>query len=557
MRKTLFFALAIIAIFTLIYSALWFALITSISNDINQHYAGRTINTKIMGDNKNYSISFREIKSHGFPFKVAIQIIGWREESKDTLIEFNTPIYLGYDLLKQNLFLSYYGEAIGYYKPISLNFGAIFKNPSTIFTIKLPLSIKLLKVLIQKKDLFQIINFIQNMELKSKGAEILDLYDNKILYKEDFSVITFSFDKKRYYTDIDDFKKNIPQRLDINYTTKILLSNMYDRRVPAGILLYRLAWPTAIEFDTKLLIKTTKSQISEVANDLEIELLPTKCSIDILDSVTSLLYKSTILQDKRNSYIKLSSTINLKSGFSKTILDTIPLALNNPAISVLGLETLATELQHINNNKEMFSLATLENRPYILDLNVNFTNNANKQLAAQINNLSLFSNDTGFRFTSEFSLNNVFKDFDIKGLVVFNNYAKIFNFMTNYIFKFKKFEKFSDDSLDVYKEGTMSFLRTISDHPDANSRDISFEYKLNSSNVKKWRIGTVDFQKVLPLYYLSLYSKAAMKIRAGDDTVTRIKELVPDFNEHQKLLKHLMVQPFQEVNSELWKDIIQ
>jgi hypothetical protein len=39
--------------------------------------------------------------------------------------------------------------------------------------------------------------------------------------------------------------------------------------------------------------------------------------------------------------------------------------------------------------------------------------------------------------------------------------------------------------------------------------------------------------------------------------VTRIKELVPDFNEHQKLLKHLMVQPFQEVNSELWKDIIQ
>lgn len=556
MRKTLLSTLAIIAIFTLIYSALWFTLIISISNEINRLYANRIINTKAMGSNQEYSIIFRKISSYGFPFKLAVQIIGWREESKDTLIEFSAPIHVGYDLLKQNLFISYSGKAIGHYKPISLNFGAIFKNPNTIFTVSIPLSIKLIKILIQKRDLFQIINFIQNIELKSKGTEILDLYDNKILYKEAFSTIAFSFEKNKYYQDIDDFKNNIPQRLDINYTTKILASNMYNRRVPASILLYHFAWPTAVDLDTRLYIKTTKSQISEFAKDLEIEVLPTKFSIDILDSATSLLYKSEIQQDRINSYIKLRSTINLKSGFSKTILDTIPFILNNPAISVLGLGKLATELQYINNNKEKFSLTALENRPYIFDLDINFTNNANKQLAAQINNLSLFSNNTGFRLTSECSLNDVFKDFDIKGLVVFNNYAKIINLVTNYVFKFKKFEKFSDDSLDVYKEGIKCFLRTISDHPDSNSDDISFEYKLNSSNIKKGEIGTVEFEKVLPLYYLSLYNKATKKIRAGDDVVTRVKELVPDFDEHQKLLKKLMVQPFQEADSELWKNII-
>lgn len=556
MRKILISVLVIIAILALMYSALWFALTISVSSKFNQQYANRTISTKAVGDGQEYLVSFREVTSYGFPFKLAIQIIGWREESKNALIEFNTPIRIGYDLLGQNAFISYSGEAVASYKPTSLNFGAIFKNQNAILTLNIPLSINLLKIFTQNKDLFQLVNFIKNIELRSEGTEILDLYDKKVLYNEALSIITLSFEKKKYYTDIEDFKNNIPQRLDINYAAKILASNMYKRRIPAGILLYRFAWPFTVDINSKLYIKSNNSQISEFAKDLEIGLISANFSTNILDSAISGLYKSRVEQGKFNSYTKVNSTINLKPGFSKAILDVIPFVLEDSAITVLGFKNLATELQYMDNNREKFNFTALENRHYVFDFDAYLAGHVNKQLTAQINNLSLFSNDTGLRLTSEIKLNEIFKDFDIKGLVVFNNYAKIIDIVTSYVFNFEKFTTLTDESHYVYREGIKYFLKTISDHPDSNSDDISFEYKLNSSNIKNGTIGTVEFEKVLPLYYLSLYTKAATKMRANDNPVARIKELVPDFNEHQKLLKQLMIQPFQEVDNEIWKNII-
>ena len=197
MRKILLSTLVIFAILLLIYSALWFALTIAVSSKINQQYANRTISTKSIGDDQEYLVSFRKVSSYGFPFKLAIQIIGWREESKNALIEFNTPIRVGYDLLGQNVFISYSGETIGRYKPISLNFGAIFNSQNTIWTIKMPLSINLLNIFRQNKDLFQLINFIKNIEFRSEGGEILDLYDKKLLYKEGLNASTISFEKKK------------------------------------------------------------------------------------------------------------------------------------------------------------------------------------------------------------------------------------------------------------------------------------------------------------------------------------------------------------------------
>ncbi len=556
MKKLLFVAIGISSVFILAYSIIWFYLITSLSNTLNHNYANRIINAGTMGGNQEYSITFRKITHYGFPFKLGIQLLGWQEESKNTLIEFLSPIRVGYDLLKQSLFISYSGEAIGHYKPIKLKFGAAFRNPYTIFTIHIPLSINLLKILVQERDLFQIVNFIQKIEFKSEGTEILDLYDNKILYQEASSVVGLTFEKKKYYTDIEDFKNNVPQRLDITYAAKILASDMYNRKLPAGILLYRFVWPTSVDFEAKLYVKTTGTHINEFVKNVEIEIVSPKFSTNIFNAVTSLLYRNKMEQEKINSYIKASSTIHLKPGFSNALLDGIPFVLKNSAIAALKLNPFISELKYINDNKEKFSLVALENRPYILDLDINFTNVANKQLAAQINNLSLFSNETGLRLTSECKFNDIFKDFDIKGLIVFNNYAKIIDFVTNYIFKLERFKTFSEDSIYVYNEGIKDFLRTISDHPGSKSNNISFEYQLNSSNIKNGKIGTVESEKILPLYYLSLYSKAATKIRPGDNVLKRMHELVPGFNEHQKLLQHLLIQPFKEVDAEIWKNII-
>ncbi|WP_342278822.1 hypothetical protein [Candidatus Tisiphia endosymbiont of Myopa tessellatipennis] len=554
MRKTLIYISVIIAVILLIYTISWLVIVTSVANKINGQYSNRYIAVNSIDSEQRYFIKFNKVALYGFPFKIALQVIGWHEEGENSIIEFNSPIYIGYDLLKQACFVSYFGNATGRYKPIDLGFGTRFESGNYSFIAKIPLSFKLLKVFIQKKDPFEIINFIKELELTSDKTKIFDLVDGQKLYDEDHTIISFSLEKNKYYTDIEDFKNNVPQKLNIAYSTKILESNIINRRIPAGLLLYRFAWPMPFSFEGKFYIKTNKSLYSEFAKDLEIKMISSKFSSSIQESLTTLLYQSKVEEGSNDSHLKVESKIDLKLGFSDNILNSIQYLLSY--ISLLpNSSSLIEELQYINSNKDKFNLTELEDHQYIFDLDIDFLARKQDIMRAQINNLSLFSNNTGFRLSSECRL-DAFRKFDIKGLVVFNNYLKATDIITNYFFNLGRFKTFSEDSRIVYKEGTKYFLKTISDHPDSNSGDISFEYKLDSSNIEKGKIGSVDFNKFLPLYYLALYKKASEKIHIGDNVTKRIQELVPDFNEHHSLLKQLMIQPFLEVDSDVWQEII-
>lgn len=554
MRKKLIYISVIIAVILLIYTISWLVIITSVASKINGQYSNRYIAVNSIDNEQKYFIKFNKVASYGFPFKFALQVIGWHEEGENSIIEFNSPIYIGYDLLKQACFVSYSGNATGRYKPIELGFGTKFESGNYSFIAKIPLSFKLLKIFIQKKDPFEIINFIKKLELTSDKTKIFDLVDGQKLYDEDHTIISFSLERNKYYTDIEDFKNNVPQKLNIAYTTKILESNIINRRIPAGILLYRFAWPMPFSFEGKFYIKTNKSLYSDFAKDLEIKVISSKFSSSIQESLTTLLYQSKVEEDSEDSHLKVESKIDLKPGFSDNILNSIQYLLSYVSLFP-NSSSLIEELQYINSNKDKFNLTELENHQYIFDLDINFFARKKDIMRAQINNLSLFSNNTGFRLSSECRL-DAFRKFDIKGLVVFNNYLKATDLITNYFFNLGRFKTFSEDSRIVYKEGTKYFLRTISDHPDSNSGDISFEYKLDSSNIEKGKIGSVDFNKFLPLYYLALYKKASEKIHIGDNVTQRIQELVPDFNEHHSLLKQLMIQPFLEVDSDVWQEII-
>lgn len=553
MKKKLLYLASIITIFLLIYTITWFVIITSVAKQLNEQYAGRYINTKLIETEPDYFIKFAKIISYGFPFKMAIQVIGWQEEGETNLIKLNSPIYLGYDLLKQICFISYSGEATGHYKPVELKFGAKFKTGNYSIFAKIPLSFKLLKIFTQKKDSFELINFIKKIELRSENTQIFDLYDDQILYNEDHTVVAFSFDKHKYYTDINDFKNNIPQKLNISYSTKILESNVVNRRVPAGILLYRFTWPFAFNFRGNFYIKTNKIALSDFSKDLEITMSEAESSSESQKSLTTILYRNRVESDDSDTYLKIASKLDLKTGFSDKLLEAIPYLLSYIANLPKNLSVI-DELKYIGDNKSKFSLAELENHQYNLDLDLNFIVRNKNTIRAQINNLSLFSNDTGVRLSSEFKINSLGK-VDIDGVIVFNNYQATTNIITNYLFNLGRFKTFSDDSRSIYKEGTQYFLKSISDYPNSNSNIISFEYKLDSTNLKDSKIGTAEFNKITPLYYLGLYKAAAAKLHSNDKVITKLRELIPDFDEHQKLFKQFMIQPFQEIDSNIWQEM--
>jgi hypothetical protein len=150
----------------LAYSGLWFAIIFSLSHSINQKYAGTDLNIEETDNNSNqqYLIKFSKVQPYGFPFKLGVSVINWQEESINRAIEFTSPINIGYDLLKQNLFINFSGEAFGRFKPVQRGFGVRFYNDNCVLSAKIPLNFKLFEIVRSKKDLFEVINLIENIK---------------------------------------------------------------------------------------------------------------------------------------------------------------------------------------------------------------------------------------------------------------------------------------------------------------------------------------------------------------------------------------------------------
>ncbi|WP_375326914.1 hypothetical protein [Candidatus Tisiphia endosymbiont of Nemotelus uliginosus] len=563
MKKKLIYISAFIAGLFLLYTIVWFIITISISYTMNKQYANRKLSTQLITNSKvDYYMQFSQVSWYGFPFKLGVQIHKWCEEGSDIIIELHSPIKLGYDLLKQSAFIEYSGKAISQYKktisgyePIKTESGTIFNTNNYSLIIKIPSSIKLFKVLLHQRNLFEIINFIKEIKLSSNKTQIFDLYDQTKIYDEDYTSLSLTFEKKKYYTNLADFKNNVPQKLNIYYATKIIESNIINRKLPSGILLYLFTAPFACNIEGKFYIKTNKSLLNDVPKDYEINIISAKTSSPILALDTTLLYRNKAEDNNYDTQLQISTKIDLKPGFSDAIMyhmqHWIPY-LQTSTNNKLWLE----ELVHINNNHEKFNLAELENRQYLFNLDMNTLSRGNDITRAQINNLSLFSNHTGFRATMNSKISKL-QEFDLHGHIMLNNYIKPTELIAHYILNLGKFKTFSEESRTVYTETIKTLLKLLSDYPDSTSDDLSFEYSLQSYNIKKGKIGTVEINKVVPLYYLTLYNKAADHLGPNDSLAQRMQELVPDFNEHPDFLKQLIFQPMRETDNTSTQETIQ
>ncbi|HJD56031.1 MAG TPA: hypothetical protein LFW21_05320 [Rickettsia endosymbiont of Pyrocoelia pectoralis] len=551
MKRTLKIILFTIVFIVFAYTGLWFAVLVSLSNSINEKYADTYID---VGNSEQYFIKFSKVKPYGFPFKWGVSLVDWQEESINRQIEFHSPINIGYDLLKQTLFVSLSGEALGRFKPVERGFGAKFYNDSLLLTARMPLCFELIKILGDKERLFEVINFIEDIKFTSGKVEIFDLVDNKKLYEEDHTALSVFLDKNKYYVSVQDFLDNIPRKLEINYDTEITQSNLEDRIIPAGLLLYRLAWYKDFKFSGNLAITTDSKSFKDLTKDLNIKINNAKVSSNNFEGNINLLYKGSLDGFGNNKvHLVIDSQVNPKQSFISGILEGIKKYYDKQAYLLKMMnneiyENLNGEVINILSTDSQFDFSSLEDREYDLNLNINLVTENNNLTRVQINSLSLYSKQSGFNITNE-TIVNILKNSYSKGAIIINNYDKIIDVLSPYIYGAGKFKNFSEESKEVYNSGLKTFLKTISDHPNSsNLIDVSIDYELDLSDLNKTKIGTIDdINKIIPLYYLSLYQAAVKKVKVGENVKEKIIELIPDFKEYQKVLKECMLPGFQEV----------
>jgi len=557
MKKKIIIPLVISLLLVTVYTVFWCLLIVMPARELNKYYAGKDINTSLISGRENYYIKFTKVAPYGFPFKLGFKIVGWTEESKVGKIEALSPFYIGYDLIAQKLFGHYSGETLAWHKPLQSKFGSNIKTEDYELSIKVSF-LKVLKIMLSSTvDKFEIVNFIEALELNSGKEQIFDSVGHEKLYDQDYKNLKLTFEKRKYYTSLKDFLENQPSQIDIEQNAKINEAILFKRAIPPTIL-FGLNLPFVMSGSNKITLKINEPHIENFIKDLEVYYKATDSVSDIHQAQAEIVYKGKINNKDADIYFKINSELDVKPGFFDKIFQSLKYITN--FVELNNKDNLLKEgspfkwlthnlIERLNNPV----IRELEGHKYIFNLDVNLKNKSRK-LSAAINDFNIFSGKTGVVFRGE---NKVDQDLNwsIGGQLGFNNQPRI----TELLLKkdvFGLLPNFSNDAKDLYALVADQFVKSISDAPLSKSDDITLEYSFGSKQLKKGKIGKVNVENLSVLFDLALYKEAVKKIGSTGYTPNMLQELAPTLTlEKQAALEKIIVNP-TIVEQDTWNELI-
>lgn len=525
---------------------IWYYLNIKIAQELNAKLAGRQFTLKLEDDTE-YLLSVDKIKSSGSFYNLSWDAVGFVEDSKNAKIAYTSPIYFGYDLLSQRIFINYDGEIKAAYKPLQSGFGALLKVKDYKVLIDFPLTKELVNTLSSMQDAIELINHVGGIHISTGKVEIFDLVDNEKFYDKDLEDFKLRFVPARKYENIEEFINNIPKNYAISYQVKTNKIEAPKRRMPV-ILFYGFP-PLPTELDVKIDadIQTRGNTIAEFWKGIKIK-SDFSLGSEMLDITNfSLLYDASNSHDTNKNYkLNVAAQIKTKNGLFNQILEKYRIYY-----SALGLRNsdfdkiVDNELQYIMQNQEEFKIKDFENNEYSLKIDADSVTKNNKTYL-KLHEFSLISNSSGIRIKHDMESKNMGgkwshnSGLQAEGMFYVQNYPHIIEFISAYINRYGKFKSLNAQAKELYVEVNKAFLKSISDYPDSESNDLSFEYSLNG-NIANAKFGTVKFSQLLPLYKIMLYQKLFDKVGYGGDILGRMRAILPDIDENEPLLKNILL----------------
>jgi len=526
--------LFLIVTISLLCAGSWYYFTGKIVSDINDNYAGKKL--EILGPKEvKYTVSFDKVTSYGFPFEIAFKVHSWKEETKDGETSYKEPITVGYNLILGHLFASYEGEIEALFKPIKHNFGAKVNLKGYSLTLSVPFSKSLFTTLSSMKDPFELINHIGTFKVSAKKAEIFDLVDGEKFYDKEYESLQASFVSDHKYTSMNDFLRNIPSGYQIDYTLKSSDTKTLKRQLPITLFYSFSMLPSGFDVSANIDIKTPAKEFAKMnkAFDLNAKIKLSDGNFEIPSS--KFAYKVNGV----NSKILLDSNLRLENGFFDRLFDSYK--TTSPYIQKMtGGAMIDREIKYIIHNKDVFKFKDLENVIYNINLDLTSASK-DGNMKGNVNNFSIFSKDTGFRLKQESNSNERNPNiWDVKGLLLLQNYPAIVDFSSGYIYRFGKFKFLNDEARKLYVDVNKAFLRKISDHPESSSNDISFEYSAESTKLFDSKIGNASVSQMAAIYQSILYSSLLGKVGLEGDVLERMKKIIPDLDTNSKILQQIL-----------------
>lgn len=565
MKRKLIFISIFAVLLAAIYSAGWVAVTWSVCQKLNKEYAGKPLGFTLEGI--DYSLQFTKAEPTGFPFRIAIKVIGLNEDNKYSRVDYIDPIVIGYNLLTQNIVINNASNVIAKYKPLPGGFGVKIHNDDYSLVAKLPLSFELIRILAIKKNPIEAVNFIKYIELNSANLKVFDLIDNTLLHDGDYQFLRIDIGDHPYYTKVEDLLNNIPNKLDIKYSGRVKSSTIEKKIIPNN-LFYGVVLPFTFSCDVKMVLTSSTNDLKNPTNDFNINVKSLKFTSRFVDTSTELLYKTRQNKVNKDSVLDVKGKISIKKGFFDGLSDFLEtVTLRTPKAMDKQIKDYTDEIKYYLKNKTIYGLQEIEDADYEYNLASAFAFLPGG-LHIKIDDFSMHSGNTGINFKNETNYDNQknrYRKWDTKGVVALNNYPKLVDFLVTYGY-FLRFVKGFDGGEGFYKKyqnlagDTVGFLlKTVSEYPNSSSNDVKFNFILESDRLDRAQIGKFKIADLKNIYYAILLKNAnSLGIDIEKELKGNIgkeikKNLPPKMQEQGKAIKKLLPKDAQDILKQLIK----
>lgn len=536
--------IAILAgIVVIAYCGGWFYLANKITSEVNNQFGGKKHLVKLTKDHQ-YEVTFNKATSSGFPFGFAVSIDGWQEESAEALLTYKSPIIFGYNLATQNLYVKYDGEIDASYKPLASGFGALLKVSDYAVQVGLSLTKEFLGKVHQFQDPAEIINYIGKLNVASGKVEVFDKQSNELVYNKDLERLSVSFTPALYYKNIEELLNDIPKEYNVEYEVVARQVKAQLKKIPASLFYGFVFLPGTFSINTNMGFKTKAKSFKDFTKDIEVSGEFNASINDVEFNAFNFAFKGGINSpENQNVNVLTAGQIRVKAGFFDNLIKNYQHGVRSKLLSLPAGQVVDQELSYIIANKAAFRFKDLENRNYSLRIDLNSQAKGKTSNLLQINDFSIYSGDAGFKLTHQSKASSGgSREWDAHGTLLVKNYPSVVDFTSGYIYRFGKFKFLNEQARSIYVEVNKSFLRSISNQPASESKDLSLDYKLESRNLPQSTIGTAKIANIPQMYMLMLYKTLLGTIDTKGDILGQIKNILPDFNEKDPALQKILPQ---------------
>ncbi|WPX99334.1 hypothetical protein Megpolyxen_01215 [Candidatus Megaera polyxenophila] len=524
------------------YCSCWYYIISNIKNDINTRYANRKLHVKALVNTEEFFITFDKASITGFPFELALNLHGWKEESKGSLISYSSPIKIGYSFANQHAYILYEGEIDAAYKPLTSGFGGILKIKNYLIKLNMPISRELLSSISKMTDSVELVNYIKDIEITTGEVQIIDKQENELFSDKEYEKLSFTFVPAKYYFTLQDLLNEIPKEYTVNYSVKTKPVKFSFRPIPVSLLYGFFNLPSDFSASGNLTIKTEAKKADELFSHFNAEAQFTFSAPKVDMYSFKLLMKTGLSSEKpKSTTVSVESKIKLKDSFFEELFKKYE-AIKPRVISTPAGRLVDHEVSYIISNKDIFRFKDLENSDYFLNLDLENINNIKGSLV-KLKDFSIYSGESGFKLTYQSQFNYMpIKNWKADGVLLIKNYPAVVDFNSNYILRFGEFRFLSDQARNLYTDVNKAFLKQISDYPTSTSNDLSFDYSINTDSWLEGKIGSAKIIQLPELYKIMLYKKLFSVIDLHGDILIQIKKLLPNLNENEPVFKKILSQ---------------